>query len=144
MSNKNVTNRPVLPYIQATPSTNTKMDQLFMQQEYGGYIPKNLDSTPLPGVSTPMPFTSFDVDRTSATAPKGSSLQDILNIASNAGDMSGGGQAYTDADYIGSNRYDYFVPGRDNEDAAAQQQSWYNVMFNGLTKGVVLTGTTFL
>jgi hypothetical protein len=46
---------------------------------------------------------------------------------------------------VSSDRYKSFMPGDyNNEDAYAQGQSWASKMVNGVGKGLVLTGTTFL
>lgn len=144
---KNITTAPYIPLIE--PPMATKMDQLFLQQQYGGYIAPPMDATPLPGISTTPPYPNFDIERpdlrpgVSNDGPM--SLDDILKMGSAAPDTFGGGQAYTESDYIGNSRYsEGIVPGRDNEDAAAQNQSWYNVAINGVTKGLSLAGTTFL
>lgn len=43
-----------------------------------------------------------------------------------------------------SGRYEYYTPNYNNEDAYAQNQAFTTKAFNGITKGLALTGTTFL
>jgi hypothetical protein len=46
---------------------------------------------------------------------------------------------------VSSDRYKNFIPGDyNNEDAYAQSQNWASKMVNGVGKGLLLTGTTFL
>jgi hypothetical protein len=56
-----------------------------------------------------------------------------------------GGSIMRTLDEVTSNRYQNFVPGDyNNEDAYAQGQGWPSKMINGVGKGLLLTGTTFL
>ena len=56
-----------------------------------------------------------------------------------------GGSIMRTLDEVSSNRYSNFVPGDyNNEDAYGQNQSWGSKMLNGVGKGLLLTGTTFL
>ena len=43
-----------------------------------------------------------------------------------------------------SGRYDRIIYGADNEEIWAQKQGWGSKMINGVSKGLLLTGTTFL
>lgn len=150
MSKKKITSRPLIPYVQPISSVpTTKMDEIFLQKEYGGFINTNLSSTPLPGVSTTPSFTDFN----NALVPlpslaggdrKAASLSDIIKTGQQTPNTEGGEAPYTASDFEGSNRYDFYLPGTDNEGGSAQNQSWMSVMFNGVAKGLALTGTTFL
>lgn len=56
-----------------------------------------------------------------------------------------GGSIMRTLDEVSSNRFSNFVPGDyNNEDAYGQGQSWGSKMLNGVGKGLLLTGTTFL
>jgi len=63
-------------------------------------------------------------------------------LAAGTGKEGGGKQRSANLDF---SRYDSIMPGEyDNEDAYGQGQAWYSKMANGVGKGLVLTGTTFL
>ena len=120
-------------------STNQMLDENFMEQKYGGYQGRRSVS-PLPYVSTgQMPSLYNDVQ-------EGSALSELLNFASGK-DESVGGVTRTLDEFAANKfgRFDYFMPGDfDNEDAAARNQSFGSKMVNGVGKGLLLTGTTFL
>jgi hypothetical protein len=68
----------------------------------------------------------------------------VLTAGRNDGKKMAGGIDRTLTE-VSSDRYKSFMPGDyNNEDAYAQSQSWASKMVNGVGKGLVLTGTTFL
>ena len=115
------------------------LDEGFMEERFGGYK-----------APTGMPEFQFD---TVTAAPIGSSepevnsVEALMNkVRSTSSGEGVGPMTRTGDQYVGSERYDYFNPdaGWDNEDAAAQGQGWGAQMVNGVSKGLALTGTTFL
>jgi hypothetical protein len=114
-----------------------------MQQRFGGYRTGGVDGSPLPSVPYVNPYAGVQ----SPDAQNTSALSNFLKFANTKRDDSGGGKIRTLDEYAGNEkgRYDYFMPGDfDNEDAAAQGQSFGAKMVNGVSKGLLLTGTTFL
>jgi hypothetical protein len=146
--------KPNIPFITPVNPVPTKMDQIFMQKEYGGYVAPPMQAPDIPGISTSAPFVdfgnitrpdpaSFNIDRNQGKSG-GKSLDDLINDTATQSGTMGGGAAFLESQYEGMGRFKSFIPERDNEDANAQHQAWYSKMINGVTKGVVLTGTTFL
>ena len=135
-SGKTVTSAPTQP-----SSPNPLLDEQFMQQRFGGYR-DNVSIPNAPSVPYTNPYTSF-----TSSSPKTSPLANLIKNATTPGDTSGGGKIRTLDEYAANEngRYDYFMAGDfDNEDAAAQNQSFGSKMVNGVGKGLLLTGTTFL
>jgi hypothetical protein len=76
---------------------------------------------------------------------QGSPLKSLENFLLTPTPTKQGGSIMRTLDEVSSNRYDNFVPGDyNNEDAYAQGQGWGSKMVNGVAKGLLLTGTTFL
>ena len=125
----------------STPSP--LLSEQLMQQRFGGYRTGGVDGSPLPSVPYVNPYAGVQ----SPDAQNTSALSNFLKFANTKRDDSGGGKIRTLDEYAGNEkgRYDYFMPGDfDNEDAAAQGQSFGAKMVNGVSKGLLLTGTTFL
>ena len=74
-----------------------------------------------------------------------SPLKSLENFLLTKSDIKPGGSVARTLEEVSSNRFDNFVPGDyNNEDAYAQGQGWPSKMVNGVGKGLLLTGTTFL
>lgn len=122
------------------------LDRLGLENQFGNYNPSP-DVTPLPniahqGIDTPLPAIGpgDGVAESALTALERS----ILTPTGGDGKLRGGSIPRSVNESL-SNRYDVFVPGNyDNEDAYAQGQGWTSKMVNGVGKGLLLTGTTFL
>ena len=115
------------------------LDEGFMESRYGGYR----QSQGLPGAQAGNVITrSFE-----SSEPRLSALDQLSQELNSVSSGKGIGPKTRTADqYVGSDRYDYFSadPTWDNEDAAAQGQSFGSKMVNGIAKGLSLTGTTLL
>ena len=125
----------------STPSP--LLSEQLMQQRFGGYRTGGVDGSPLPSVPYVNPYAGVQP----SSAQNTSALSNFLKFANTKRDDSGGGKIRTLDEYAANEkgRYDYFMPGDfDNEDAAAQGQSFGAKMVNGVSKGLLLTGTTFL
>lgn len=115
------------------------LDEGFMEERFGGYK-----------APTGMPEFQFDTVTASpigSSEPEVNSVEALMNkVRSTSSGEGVGPMTRTGDQYVGSERYDYFNPdaGWDNEDAAAQGQGWGAQMVNGVSKGLALTGTTFL
>lgn len=135
------------------PDTNPKtiLDRLALEKQFGGYTPPSGPS-PLPNVS----YTGLDTSLPNTITPgiggggiegKGRSLASLENFLlqkDGDGKQMGGSISRSLAE-VSSNRYNNFVAGDyNNEDAYAQGQGWTSKMVNGVGKGLLLTGTTFL
>lgn len=113
-----------------------------LEEEFGGYVPLRDIPTPpnIPfrDIRRPMPEIGGagqePIDPVQAMRAKLNAIRpDQIGI-----------ESYS-LNEIKNPRYDYFVPGGyNNEDAYGQGQTWAEKMFNGVGKGLVLTGTTFL
>ncbi|MBC7088714.1 MAG: hypothetical protein H5T96_09670, partial [Tissierellales bacterium] len=121
------------------------INRLLMEREYGGYNPSNSIPAPMgipfEGLSTPVP--NFG----SQNQPELSPLEKlrVFNSSKDDPSLKGGGIPRTAAQltsprYPGVNAYSDY----NNEEAYAQGQSWGSKMVNGVGKGLVLTGTTYL
>ena len=135
--------KTVIPPPTQLSSTNPLLSEQAMQQRYGGYRAGGVDGSPLPSV----PYVNPYADVQTSSAQNSSALANLIKFANTKRDSSGGGRMRTLDEYAGNEkgRYDYFMPGDfDNEDAAAQGQSFGSKMVNGVSKGLLLTGTTFL
>lgn len=123
-------------------SPNPLIDEQFMQDRYGGYKSPAVDGSPLPSVAYTNPYNTGTDDSKNSSA-----LANLLKFANTERDPGKGGKLRTLDEYAGNEkgRYDFFMPGDfDNEDAVAQNQSFGSKMVNGVGKGLLLTGTTFL
>ena len=134
--------KTVIPPPTQLSTPNPLLNEQFMQQRFGGYRT---------GVSIPnvpnVPYVNPYAGLQPSAAQNTSALSNFLKFANTKRDATGGGRMRTLDEYTGNEkgRYDYFMPGDfDNEDAAAQGQSFGSKMVNGVGKGLLLTGTTFL
>ena len=116
-------------------------DRTYLEQGLGGYTPPV--ATDLPQVAHRAPSTPMPRQNNFTPSPL-TSLENFLVSKSGDGKLTGGGISRSLAD-VTSSRYTNFVPGDyNNEDAYAQGQGWGEKMVNGVSKGLLLTGTTFL
>jgi len=128
-------------------SDSPLLDRMSLEDTFGGYrAPENPDPLPTKGFTT--------IDRPGPTILSGagqdvdpSSLDSLENylLTRNSDTTIKGGSIPRTYAQVQSNRYNNFMPGDyNNEDAYAQGQGWANKMLNGVGKGLLLTGTTFL
>ena len=122
------------------------LDQLALQEQFGGYTPQEL-----PQASPSIPFQGLDMSMPSPSqgerTPAPSSLSALENslLSIRDDDKQKGGSILRTIQDVSSDRYPNFMPGNyNNEDAYAQGQGWTSKMVNGVGKGLLLTGTTFL
>jgi len=102
--------------------------------------PSSLPNVPYRSLETPSPITQ---DGEKYVSPL-TALENSLLSIKGKDKLMGGSIPRSIAESV-SPRYNMFVPGDyDNEDAYAQGQGWVSKMVNGVGKGLVLTGTTFL
>jgi len=102
--------------------------------------PVDLPNIPFKGINTPLPTVDGNPTPSAVSAIE----NNLLSIKPQGGPLTGGSIPRTLSEVM-SERYDTFVPGDyDNEDAYAQGQGLGSKMVNGVGKGLVLTGTTFL
>ena len=119
------------------------IDRSLLETKFNDYRPpiaEGQPSVPFRGLDSGMP--SFNGEPTPSAL---SAWENKVLTPSNAlGRQTSGSISRTLAE-ASSNRYDNFMPGDyNNEDAYAQGQGWASKMVNGVGKGLVLTGTTFL
>jgi hypothetical protein len=121
------------------------LDRMALENQFGGYK--------APGIPEPLPtYKSPDnvyPDPTVLKPYRGegevNDLKSLENYLLTPTPTKQGGSIIRTLDEVSSNRYENFVPGDyNNEDAYAQNQSWGSKMVNGVGKGLLLTGTTFL
>jgi len=106
-----------------------------------GYTPPGLPG-PMPNIATRPNLGVASSNRNKPTA-----LQSLIRNAGTPGNIGKGSRNTTADEYEGSDRYDYFQPtsmGVDNENLAGLYQSFGSKAVNGVGKGLILTGTTFL
>jgi hypothetical protein len=122
------------------------LDRLDLENQFGGYTaPGNPE--PLPTYASPDNVYPDAVPlRSNLGGGEGDgSLESLYASLRTPTDTKPGGSIMRTLSEVSSNRYDNFVPGDyNNEDAYAQNQSWTSKMVNGVGKGLLLTGTTFL
>lgn len=120
------------------------VDRLDLDNQFGDY--KALDMPdPLPSYSSPENVYRSPTILSGNRQGNDDSLQSFENFLLAKSDTKPGGSIVRTLSEVSSNRYDNFVPGDyNNEDAYAQNQSWGSKMINGVGKGLLLTGTTFL
>jgi hypothetical protein len=136
--------KTIIPPPTQLSSPNPLLNEQFMQQRFGGYRSAPVDGSPLPNRPYVNPFISISGGGDNQTS---SALANLIKSANAGRDPGKGAKIRTLDEYAGNEkgRYDYFMPGDfDNEDAAAQGQSFGSKMVNGVAKGLLLTGTTFL
>lgn len=121
------------------------LDRMELEKQLGGYESPSsftsLPNIPFKGLETPTPSSSRD-----AAIPASSvdALENSIFAQRSDGRKTGGGIPRS-LNEMTNPRYNSYVPGNyDNEDAYAQGQGWTEKMINGVGKGLVLTGTTFL
>ena len=122
-----------------TPMVN----RLDLEDQFGGYR--------APGAPEPLPtYKSPDNIYPDPTILSGrggedNSLEAWENYLSTKSEDKPGGSVMRTLSEVSSNKYENFVPGDyNNEDAYAQNQGFGEKMVNGVGKGLLLTGTTFL
>jgi hypothetical protein len=118
------------------------IDKALLESTLGGYVPPAApgDLPNLAHTAPSLPMPGADGQPTPSAL---SALENSVLSPSGAKQM-GGGIPRSLAEST-SKRYDAFVPGNyNNEDAYAQGQGWTDKMVNGVGKGLLLTGTTFL
>ena len=128
------------------------LDRLALEREFSGYTPAETPA-PLPNIPyTDIPLPSPRIGGGMGSLEKSSIEGNPLTAYRNSlqvnkggeGRLTGGSTLRTLAEST-SSRYNNYVPGDyNNEDAYAQGQSWTDRMVNGVGKGLLLTGTTFL
>lgn len=120
------------------------LNRLDLENQFGGYR--------APGVPEPLTtYRSADnvygapTDLVGVGGRQDSSLKSLENFLLTKTEDKPGGSIVRTLDEVSSNRFQNFVPGDyNNEDAYAQGQGWGEKMINGVSKGLLLTGTTFL
>lgn len=117
------------------------LDRMGLEEQFGGYTPPGapepLPNIPFRGLTNPMPGGSGD-EPVSAIEAVDAAIRRPVGQRT-------GGSILRPISEMTNPRYNSFVPGDyNNEDAYAQGQSWTEKMVNGVGKGLVLTGTTFL
>ena len=118
------------------------IDKALLESTVGGYMPPSAPSD-LPNLAhtaPSLPMPSVDGQ------PTPSALSALENsVLSPSGPKQMGGGIPRSLAESTSSRYNAYVPGNyNNEDAYAQGQGWTDKMVNGVGKGLLLTGTTFL
>ena len=135
--------KTIAPPTTQLSSPSPLLSEQYMQQRYGGYRGGVGELPSFPSVPYVDPYARMQRPE----AQKTSAVANFLKFANTRRDGISTGKMRTLDEYAGNEagRYDYFMPGDfDNEDAAAQGQGWGSKMVNGVSKGLVLTGTTFL
>lgn len=125
--------------------TTPLIERLNLEKQYSGYesqfAPEELMNVPYRDPESPVPATEEQGSTPSALT---AFENKIFSMQTPDGPMTGGSIQRSLAE-VSSDRYQNFVPGDyNNEDAYAQGQGWTAKMMNGVGKGLVLTGTTFL
>ncbi len=116
-------------------------DRIALEKAYQYTPPTTGDIKNLPFVGLNTLLPTVDGEPTPSAL---SALENNVLSSSNGGKLTGGSIPRSLAE-VTSPRYDTFVPGDyNNEDAYAQGQGWTSKMINGVGKGLLLTGTTFL
>ena len=118
-------------------------NRLDLEDQFGGYR--------APGIPEPLPTYKGpdnvypDPVILSGVGGEDNSLDAWEKYLSTKSEDKPGGSVMRTLAEVSSNRYDNFVPGDyNNEDAYAQNQGFGSKMVNGVGKGLLLTGTTFL
>ena len=126
------------------------IDRALLESSLIDYKPTELPERP---ESVPFQGLQSQYDRSGIPLidgePTPSTLSALENAVLTAGKGTGGKKKAGSIDRtlaeVSSDRFDSFMPGEyNNEDAYAQGQNWASKMVNGVGKGLVLTGTTFL
>jgi hypothetical protein len=125
------------------------IDRALLDSSFTDYTPTDLPQRPM---GTPFQGLQSQRDQTGLPMMDGEPTPTTLSALENAvltagrrdGKKMAGGIDRTLTE-VSSDRYKSFMPGDyNNEDAYAQSQNWASKMVNGVGKGLVLTGTTFL
>jgi len=121
------------------------LDRLDLENQFGGYRAPGIPE-PLTTYRSPDNIYGTPTDLVGIRGgDNSSSLKSLENFLLTPTSTKQGGSITRTLAEVSSNRYDNFVPGDyNNEDAYAQGQGWGEKMVNGVAKGLLLTGTTFL
>lgn len=120
------------------------LDRLDLENQFGGYRAPGVPE-PLTEYRSPDNVYGAPTDLVGIGGGQDSSLKSLENFLLTPTATKPGGSIVRTLDEVSSNRYQNFVPGDyNNEDAYAQGQGWGDKMVNGVAKGLLLTGTTFL
>ena len=119
------------------------LDRIALEKAYN--FPPNapvadIPNIPFKGLNTTLPSVDGQITPSSLSAIE----NHVLSVPASRGPLRGGSISRSLYE-ITSDRYNTLVPGDyNNEDAYAQGQGWTSKMMNGVGKGLLLTGTTFL
>ena len=120
------------------------LDRLELEKQFGGYDPSQVPSN-LPNIPYRSPAIRMPSDSPEPPPSALISLENYLLSKSGSDGKMKGGSVPRPLSELTSSRYNFFIPGDyNNEDAYAQGQGWTSKMINGVSKGLLLTGTTFL
>ena len=125
------------------------IDRALLDSSFTDYTPTDLPQrpmgTPFQGLQSQYEGTGIPMMDGEPTPTTLSALENaVLTAGRRDGKKMAGGIDRTLTE-VSSDRYKSFMPGDyNNEDAYAQSQNWASKMVNGVGKGLVLTGTTFL
>jgi hypothetical protein len=121
------------------------LDRMDMEREFGGYKAPTPQG-PLPNYAgKPNVYEDPTILAPVRGDDNTGDLKSLENFLLTPGHVKDGGSVMRTLAEVSSNRYDNFVPGDyNNEDGYAQGQGWPSKMINGVGKGLLLTGTTFL
>jgi len=127
---------------------NPLLDRIALEERFGGYEPPQTPE-PLPNIpykSVPTPSIGIGGGGGASDNQPVSALKALDASVSSKGDTRmRGGSIPRPISELTNPRYSAFVPGDyNNEDAYAQGQTWTEKMVNSVSKGLFLTGTTFL
>jgi hypothetical protein len=121
------------------------LNRLDLEDQFGGYRAPSLPDAQPTYRSQDNVYQDPTILSGGGGGQEGSSLKSLENSLLTSTDTKPGGSIMRTLSEVSSNRYDNFVPGDyNNEDAYAQGQEWPSKMINGVGKGLLLTGTTFL
>jgi len=123
------------------PETTPLINRTDLDNKFDSY------NAPLPSADLPnIPYEGLTTGSTEP-GPTPSALSALENgvLSIRGSDKLTGGSIPRSLAEVTSPRYNNFMPGNyNNEDAYAQGQGWPSKMINGVGKGLLLTGTTFL
>ena len=124
-------------------TTMPLIDRINLDERFGTYSPASTEThvPNIPFKGVPSPSFQPSGGKTSNAKSDLDYLRDLSSYPTV--DTSGGSKMRSLAE-SSSNRYPFYNPDADNEDAYGQGQGWGSKMVNGVGKGIALTGTTFL
>jgi hypothetical protein len=120
---------------------NPQIDRFQLGQSNPSTFVNQFDEKPMPKFEAPV--RTLPGGQPGGMDPLAQLNASVMGAQTPDGPLMGGSITHSLAN-VSSDRYNFVLPGYDNEDIYGTGQSWLDKAANGIVKGLTLAGTTFL